>query len=412
MCNLTKQTLFSASVLMTSSITRKSPRILMLSFGYYLERELSSAAKRLDIPFLLFKANGRGKRYVPDLLQAVRDFKPSFLLSVNMLGLDDSGNLPEILSRFQIPIGIWFIDSPEHFLPPQVKTPQNLAVFTTEPQAVSLLQNKGYAPVECLPLAADASRFDLGSELFLPEPRLGVTHVGTTWIEKKALCLKNTRFPRFILRRFKNLAREFARTPSSSVREFLARADPQFLDKSKKALDPRNLRDLFILICWEANHLFRTRMIEKILPFRPLIVGDRYWGAALRGREENFVYHPPIGYYLPDLPALYRMSRVNFATSSVQMPTSVTQRAFDVPAAGGFLLSDMRDQLIACFEPEKEIWTYSSADEIPEKVARGLRDRASAAAVVHAARKRIMAEHTYEHRLKTIIRTMRRSFPL
>ena len=89
------------------------------------------------------------------------------------------------------------------------------------------------------------------------------------------------------------------------------------------------------------------------------------------------------------------------------MPRALTQRAFDVPAAGGFPLLDARDQLAACFEIGTEAVCYRAVEEIPELVERYGKDRAAARKVVEAARARIRAEHTYRHRLERLIGVMR-----
>jgi spore maturation protein CgeB len=383
------------------------PRILMLSFDFFLEQEMTRAAARLGASFMSFAAKGLGRDYLPRLFQRILAFKPDFIFSINMQGLDDDGRLLELLAKRHIAFATWFVDSPEHYLPAGKTLPANLAVFTVERDALPLLRERGCLTARYLPLAADAGRFDLEADLFVANGPVGVSFVGTNWMEKLALCFENVAFPAFVRDRYQALGAALAARPTASVHRFLRDTAPEFLDAAEAALTPNGLRHLFILLCWEANRISRQHHIEQLLPFRPLIVGDAHWPTALAGHEGQFVHHPPLGYYEPDLAELYRRSRVNFATSSVQLPTSVTQRVFDVPAAGGLVVTDRRPQLLECFEEGLEALVYDGPEAIAEVVGRGLSDRLAARKAVTAARKRILAEHTYDYRLRTIIGTMR-----
>jgi spore maturation protein CgeB len=62
------------------------------------------------------------------------------------------------------------------------------------------------------------------------------------------------------------------------------------------------------------------------------------------------------------------------------------------------------------FETGREVMVYNTPEDIPELAARCLRDRALRERVGAAARARILAEHTYEHRLQELLSAMRASF--
>ncbi len=97
------------------------------------------------------------------------------------------------------------------------------------------------------------------------------------------------------------------------------------------------------------------------------------------------------------------MSKVGFNCTSRQMKGAVNQRVFDVPACGGFVLTDYREQMEALFEPGTEIIAYNDISEISPLLEKWLADDVGRAKVTAAARKRIMAEHTYEHRLSALL---------
>jgi spore maturation protein CgeB len=62
------------------------------------------------------------------------------------------------------------------------------------------------------------------------------------------------------------------------------------------------------------------------------------------------------------------------------------------------------------FEPGKEVIFYSEPDEAPELIRFYLKNSAARAKVVAAARSRILAAHTYEHRLRQLMNDMRTAF--
>jgi spore maturation protein CgeB len=162
------------------------------------------------------------------------------------------------------------------------------------------------------------------------------------------------------------------------------------------------------LITWQSTLDYRLDCVRRLLPFAPLLVGDKGWHDLLAG-ETGWRHHPEVSYY-DDLPGLYPRSKVNFNCISLQMKGAVNQRVFDVPACGGFLITDQRRQMEQLFEPGTEVIAYADPEEIPELVQRWLADPQARQRVAESARKRILAEHTYDHRLETLFQTMRLTF--
>ena len=83
------------------------------------------------------------------------------------------------------------------------------------------------------------------------------------------------------------------------------------------------------------------------------------------------------------------------------MPAAVNQRVFDCPAAGGFLLTDAQSDIVRLFG-ENEVATFATLDECRDKLQFFMHESTARRAIVEAARKRILGEHTYAQRLRTI----------
>ncbi len=204
------------------------------------------------------------------------------------------------------------------------------------------------------------------------------------------------------------LARGFGESGERSVSRYIRREFPELLADFEE-LDTRERKLAYeTFVTWQSTLMYRLNCVLHILDFNPLIVGDPGWNDLLAGRE-GWRYHPELSYY-DDLPDFYPASAVNFNCTSRQMKGAVNQRVFDVPCCGAFLITDHRAQVENLFEPEREIVFYRTEDEIPALVDMYLNAPDRRESVTRAARKRILAEHTYDHRMVTLMEAMRETF--
>jgi spore maturation protein CgeB len=83
---------------------------------------------------------------------------------------------------------------------------------------------------------------------------------------------------------------------------------------------------------------------------------------------------------------------------------SLNCRAFEIAGCGGFQMLTSVPILAEHFQPEVEVATFGSVDEMIEKVDYYIRHPAAAAAIAERGRLRAHHDHTYEHRLTEILR--------
>jgi spore maturation protein CgeB len=79
-------------------------------------------------------------------------------------------------------------------------------------------------------------------------------------------------------------------------------------------------------------------------------------------------------------------------------------RAFELAGCGGFQMVTRVPALSEHFEPDVEVVTFSSVDELIEKTRYYLCNPDLAAAIAERGRLRAHRDHTYEHRLTEILR--------
>ncbi len=376
------------------------PRIFFLNLDYYLSREIPLALRELGISFLNFRPNELGipaTEFLHRTTESILRYRPDLVLTVNALGLDEAGQMAEFFRQTGIPLAVWFVDSPDLFICGREHIyPENRILFSCDPHGAEKASWLGGWEVHYLPLAADKSAMRYAKD----SPRISVSFVGESWTRKIAACHRNHDLPAWALKAAPKIARSLADDLPVNAAQFIRENFPRLYARVFSELGPRNRNGLLHLVYWRANKLYRKRCLEGIMGFEPLVAGDEYWQRMLDG--EQFSYHPPIAYG-EEVFKLYRMTKINFACSSVQMSGAVTQRVFDVPAVGGFVLTDRRRQLEEVFEPGKEMACYSHPEEIPEQIRYYLSRERERMRIIKAARRRIGAGHTYAHRLRSLI---------
>lgn len=80
----------------------------------------------------------------------------------------------------------------------------------------------------------------------------------------------------------------------------------------------------------------------------------------------------------------------------------VNPRTFELAACGAFQLVDHRSHLPECFT-DREIVSFRDFGDVPALVTKWLGDQAARRAIAHAARERVLAAHTYAHRMQDLL---------
>jgi spore maturation protein CgeB len=80
----------------------------------------------------------------------------------------------------------------------------------------------------------------------------------------------------------------------------------------------------------------------------------------------------------------------------------VNPRTFELAACGAFQLADRRSLMPDLFA-ENEIATLSSPEALPAEITRWLHEPAQRVAMAAQARQRVLAEHTYRHRMRDLL---------
>jgi len=83
-------------------------------------------------------------------------------------------------------------------------------------------------------------------------------------------------------------------------------------------------------------------------------------------------------------------------------PPQIKGRNFEVPGCGGFLLTERVPHLEGYFELDREVAVFDTADDLVDKVCYWLEHDDERQQIAEAGYRRVMSEHTYDHRFAAI----------
>ena len=389
------------------------PRVLLLTSKYFLMGEVEGACRRLGLEYKLVHIKNDTLActdFVQQLLEAVVSFRPDCCITLNHMGVDVEGVLMDLLARLQLPLASWFVDNPHLIihLYSRCVSPWT-TLFTWDADNIESLRASGFEHVFYLPLGTDPDRFHPDKGADAPAAwQADISFVGNSMVYKVGGRLKHGRFPRALLIPFNEVSQAFMESEQRSVADFLREAFPQVFALYEALPDNEARLAYETAVTWQATRLYRNGCVRRLLPLKPLIVGDDGWKAEFRHEPVQPRYLDALSYYT-DLPRFYCRSLVNFNCTSKQMKGAVNQRIFDVPAAGSFVLTDWRPQMEQLFEPHEMI-CYRDPDEAPHLARHYLANHTERQAVALRARKRVLACHTWAHRLQTLLQHMRQVY--
>jgi spore maturation protein CgeB len=110
------------------------------------------------------------------------------------------------------------------------------------------------------------------------------------------------------------------------------------------------------------------------------------------------------------IPEIYRTSRISLNFSGAGQNggwgsghRQIKARTFEVPGAGGFLLTETAPGLDQYFDVGTDIATFATPEELVSKARYFLANPEARDSMAHAGNNRVRAIHTYEHRLTEIL---------
>lgn len=384
-----------------------SCKAMLLQGSFFLQEEMRRALEEtcgVSPAVFRYENVSSAVEYESALDEALQREKPDFVVSINMKGFDGNGCLGEAVTRLGIPLGVWFVDDPHPILLQQRSfVSPSMTAFCWERAFLPFLKSVGFDSATYLPLATDPSLFSPETSSQDDEVRLGFvgSAMGESFLEEIR--------SRFLwsphLQPLVDLASDLLlQNPAESIHKLATRASTE-TDTTVPFADDRNLTWLCSLVIHTASMKKRQSTVRHLMQSGVETFGDPEGWVGLVGPD--IPTHPDMDYNT-QLCAAYRRIAVNLNITSCQMPTAVNQRVFDVPASGGFILSDAQSDLGDLFEIGKEAICYHSIEDLSELIVRFGEDTGARRKISTAAHRRVLDQHTYAHRARAIAAALTR----
>lgn len=352
-----------------------------------------------------------------DLEAELRQTSPELFFSVNFRGLDPYGQNYEFLATRKVPVAVWCVDNPFHLLTGiQSGFWRKCILFVTDDWFIPRLLGLGAQHVVHLPLAAAPHFFEPavdipplgtasrtvqdapGMDDFLLQPDEHLAN-RTVFVGRSSFPGKNAFFagctiaPALRQRALADISR--GSRPDFSWWWDRMRNSPLWPGR-----EVRNVG----YAAEECSQMHRILHLQAAnLGGQLTVFGDQDWPTLLPGLKD---IRPEVDYYGP-LPRIYRQARCTLNLTSLLLPHGLTQRHFDVWAAGGFLLSDATPGL-SIFDQEltREI-SFNSPEDLTALLNRLEADPPLSDHLRHAWKNLIRDAHTYDHRIERIMQALR-----
>jgi spore maturation protein CgeB len=151
------------------------------------------------------------------------------------------------------------------------------------------------------------------------------------------------------------------------------------------------------------QHPDRVKLLDQLTEW-----DLRVYGLGWDGVEESLkrcVRNEPV--YGLKKTKVYAASRVSINVHGPHMVNGENFRVFEVAACGGASFSAFKPDLVTSFEPGEEVVVFDDADDLRAKLHHYLDRPDELDALRAAGRRRVLAQHTYDHRAAVILRHLR-----
>jgi spore maturation protein CgeB len=327
-------------------------------------------------------------------------FEPDVLFLCNeapateiSLGAEYSRSLP-------IPKIIWYADDPlyaEHLLE-RSKLSEDEIYLIADYEWADTLRNHGATRIHFMPGAATTTT---------PGPRDDTRRCQLVFVGQVR---DQSRFFQQLAPPWKEYCQkviaEKLRFPRKKVRDIME----QFTMPSPLASDLMD--DFRQKVLWEANTQFRVNIIKAMLDYDLHVYGNPDWLQLIPQERFKECFKGILPF--EELFRVYRNADIVLNIHSLQSYTCMNVRDFDVPAAGGFLLSDWLPRAEEVYTPGfagdlpyqdesgKEVFFYRSIPELKKLVDYFLENPEDRERCIARSREKVLAHHLYKHRAEFI----------
>ena len=343
-----------------------------------------------------------GPAQAAQVAQAMERHGCGVLVTVNEWGMDQEGKLAGFLNDKNIMHINWCADDPffEEIINVKKFRPSRLRFdFVSDKGYVAAMLERGYR-AHFLPLAADPSWFHPDAA-----GRGGydydIVFVGNSYLAQMDDFLRLS--PGFI----DTLAPFLGSVVRAYYEDVTYDVEGHISEKIRSTRLPAGLsfdRALFIAK-HAAGYFGRRQIIRELAKRYPSfkVFGEKGWLQALPAERVGTAK------YYDSLCDVYRKSKITIDINRMVIRNGFTQRAFDVPASGGFVITSAKPVVSEFFVTEgplQEMAVFKNQNELISLIDYYLARDEERLAIAGRGMKKVLSGHTYDHRIAEMFRVI------
>ncbi len=322
-----------------------------------------------------------------NLLSLLDNELPELVISVNFNGLDSSGETYFMLREAGIKVLVWIVDNPFHVISGiRSEYWKQVPLMVTDHWFIPRLKELGALNAAHLPLATDPEIFNPDVKRF-PAIENRVVFVGRSSFPDKKSFFSGCSFTR------QNFEDATTAIESGIKPDFDWWARHYNISKLYPGKEIRKTG----FRAEQSGLLWRTTALKEV-GNRLTLFGDDGWKDFLHNGE----LRGPVDYFTV-LPTIYAGAGLTMNLTSPLLPCGLTQRNFDVWAAGGMLLSDKTEGMSIFPDELVNECTFSAPPEIPALCDKFLTLPNLVKTLSKIWHQLIIKEHTYKNRIDNIL---------
>ncbi|MFZ3065555.1 MAG: glycosyltransferase [Nitrospirota bacterium] len=160
--------------------------------------------------------------------------------------------------------------------------------------------------------------------------------------------------------------------------------------------------DVGFIGAWDIN---RQNLLQNITGFDNVSIYGPKWRRKNNKDKNMLRIIKGEGIYNNDVAKFYSSTKINININAWYnyIPSGVSLRIFDIPACGGFLITDFVEELPELYKLPEEMETFKTQDEFIDKIKYYLKNDSIREKIAENGYKRVIADHTYEIRMKQVL---------
>ncbi len=374
--------------------------VAFLNQDFLVQKEIIAALRRVSGVRLAVvnTADYPAPDQTQQAIEALTAHGVQLLFTVNDWGMGLDGAMGSFLRDRAILHVNWCADDPffyETFHGRPLVCMPNRIDFVSDRGYVAALRLRKIA-AHFLPLASDPSLFYPLS----PHPgfRRTTCFVGNSYFKQVEEFTKGyEQFFGDLIPFVTSLYSQYRTSPSMDLESMVA------LKVGTEQMPPDLTREKAVFVLKHlVSYVFRKRLIVSIANRYPdfTAFGDEWWLMDLPREKVS----TEVGYYI-NLSRTYQETRVNIDVNRVVIREGLTQRVFDCLASGSFVITSAKPILCEFFESQgnkREVVVFDDERHLADLIDYFASHDSERNAIVERGRRRVLAHHTYDHRIAEI----------